>query len=494
MVLYHKIFMRIRFYFFFFRYTLGQDHKQTEAVYTGSGVKIIILGAGQVGSSLAKSLQKEHDVSIIDENAVKLRRIQDHFDVRTVCGSASHPNALEDAGAGDADMVIAVTNNDEVNIVACQISYSLFKIPMKIARLRNKNYGKYPQIFNNDNIPIDSIINPSELVTQRLLRLVEHPGCFQVVDFANGRIQLAGSSVAENSPLNGMSIKEFRQELPEIDARIVGLYRRKHNIAISSDTVLKAGDDVFFIAERINIPAILSEFQPHQSRFRKIFIAGGGNIGVGLAKRLEDNYLVKVVESNYDRCHLAAEFLNHSTVLSGDAADAELLNAESIDDTDLFCAVTNDDEANIMSAMLAKKMGAKSTIALVNSLSYAQLIDDTHSIDRAISPQRITIGVIQTYLRKGDMTNIYSLYAGQAEAMEIVVHGSRDSSAIVGKCIRQLNLPAAIMIGAIIRDNQIMIAHDDYTIEPGDSVIIIVSDIEYVSTVEKLFQVLPAFL
>ncbi|WP_018300437.1 Trk system potassium transporter TrkA [Fangia hongkongensis] len=457
-------------------------------------MKIIILGAGQVGSSLAKSLQKEHDVSVIDQNAVRLRRIQDHFDVRTICGSASHPNILEDAGAGDADMIIAVTNNDEVNIVACQISYSLFKIPTKIARLRNKNYGKYPQIFNNDNIPIDLIINPSELVTQRLLRLVEHSGSFQIVDFANGRLQLAGSSIAENSPLNGMTIKEFRQELPDIDARIVGIYRKKKNILVRADTILQAHDDVFFIAEKINIPAILSEFQPQQTKFKKIFIAGGGNIGVGLAKRLEKDYFVKIVENNYEKCHLAAEVLDHTTVLSGDASDAELLNAESIDDTDLFCAVTNDDEANIMSAMLAKKMGAKSTIALVNSLSYAQLIDDTHSIDRAISPQRITIGVIQTYLRKGDMTNIYSLYAGQAEAMEIVVHGSADNSPIVGKSIRGLNLPPQVMIGAIVRDNQIMIAHDDYIIESGDAIVIIVTDIDYVPMVEKMFQVLPVFL
>ncbi|WP_119342680.1 Trk system potassium transporter TrkA [Facilibium subflavum] len=457
-------------------------------------MKIIILGAGQVGSSLAKSLQKDHSVSIIDERAARLRQIQNHFDVRTVCGSASHPNILEEAGANDADMIIAVTNNDEVNIVACQIAYSLFKIPTKIARLRNKNYARYPQIFNNDNIPIDFIINPAELVTQRLVRLVEHPGSFQVVDFINSRVQLVGSSISSDSPLHGMAIREFRQELSDIDARIMAVYRQKQNITVTADTVLQAHDDVFFIAEKINVPAILEEFQPNQTKFRKIFIAGGGHIGLGLAKRLENDYLVKIVEHNYDVCHLAAESLNNATVLAGDASDAELLNTESIDDTDLFCAVTNDDEANIMSAMLAKKMGAKSTIALVNSLSYAELVDDTYTIDRAISPQRITIGAIQTYLRKGDMVNIYSLYAGQAEAIEIVVHGSKDSSPIVGKTISELNLPKSVSIGAIMRDNQIMIAHDHYTLESGDTVVVIVTDMEYIPNVEKMFQVLPIFL
>ena len=457
-------------------------------------MKIIILGAGQVGSSLAKSLQNDHDISVVDDQASRLRHIQNHFDVKTICGSASHPNILEDAGANDADMIIAVTNNDEVNIVACQISYSLFKIPTKIARLRNKNYAKYPQIFNNNNIPIDLIINPSELVTQRLVRLVEHPGSFQIVDFAHGRLQLAGSSIAEESPLHGMSIREFRQELNDIDARIVAVYRHKKSLPVSADTKLQKYDDVFFIADRINIPSILSEFQPQQTRLRKLFIAGGGNIGMGLAKHLENDYLVKIVESNYDACHKAAEILNNTTVLSGDASDAELLNAESIDDSDLFCAVTNDDEANIMSAMLAKKMGAQSTIALVNSLSYAQLIDETNTIDRAVSPQRITIGVIQTYLRKGDTVNIYSLYSGQAEAMEIVVHGDENSSPIVGKSITELNLPKSIVIGAIVRDGNILIAHDHYVIESGDHVVITVTNLDKISTIEKLFQVIPVFL
>ena len=223
-------------------------------------MKIIILGGGQVGSSLTKSLQKAHDISIVDNNPSHLRQIQNHFDVLTICGSASYPDMLEVAGANDADMLIAVTNNDEVNIVACQIAYSLFKIPTKIARLRNKTYSDYQQIFNNDNIPIDLIINPSELVTQYLARLIEYPGSFQVVDFLGGQLQLVGCSIASNSPVDGMTVSEFRQELPNIDARIVVLCRHKRNIAVTPDTLLQAYDDVFFIAKRINTLAILKEF------------------------------------------------------------------------------------------------------------------------------------------------------------------------------------------------------------------------------------------
>ncbi|MFZ9036094.1 MAG: Trk system potassium transporter TrkA [Francisellaceae bacterium] len=457
-------------------------------------MKIIILGAGQVGTSLAKNLQHEHDISIIDKDAVKLQKIQNHFDVRTIYGSASHPNILDEAGAIDADMIIAVTNNDEVNIVACQIAYSLYKIPTKIARLRNKNYSRYPQIFNNDNIPIDLIINPAELVTQRLVRLIEHPGSFQIVDFGNSRLQIAGVTVDESSPLIGMTIREFRQELPDIDARILGIFRQKNSVVVTPDTILQTDDDVYFIAERINVPAIIGEFQPNQSPIKKLFIAGGGNIGMSLAKKLENDYLIKIIESNYESCHKAAEMLNNTTVLAGDASDAELLNAESIEEADLFCAVTNDDEANIMSAMLAKKMGVGSTIALVNSLSYAQLVDDTYSIDRAISPQRITIGVIQTYLRKGDLINIHSLYSGSAEAMEIVVHGDAANSPVVGKTIKELNLPSAVRIGAIIRNNEVMIAHDHYEILSDDTIIIAVMDVKLIPQIEKLFQVLPAFL
>lgn len=458
-------------------------------------MKIIILGAGQVGTSLAKNLQEDHDVSLVDVDIDKLHHLQNKFDIKTVCGSGSHPHILDEAGAMDADMLIAVTNNDEVNIVACQIAYSLYKTPMKIARLRNKNFGRYPQLFDNDHIPIDFIINPADLVTHRMVRLIENPGSFQVLDFANSQIQMVEAAVSIDSTLNGLSVKEFRQDLPSnIDARIVGIFRNNGLIEFGANTVLRSFDTVFFVSEVGHTQKILALFQPKQSKIKRIFVAGGGNIGMHFAKQLESRYSTKLVERDSKRCYKAAEYLNDTIVLSGDAADAELLQNENIEDADIFCAVTNDDEANIMSAMLAKRLGAKSTIALVNHMSYAELIDDGRSIDRALSPQRITIGVILTHLRKGDMVKVYSLLGGTCEAIEVVAHGDKETSPVVGKTIRELNFPASVRCGAIARENKVLMAHDDTVIEVNDHLIIFIGSSNDIPTVEKKFQVAPVFL
>ncbi|MCF6807385.1 Trk system potassium transporter TrkA [Thiotrichales bacterium 19S9-12] len=458
-------------------------------------MKIIILGAGQVGTSLSKNLQQEHDISLVDINMDKLQHLQNKFDIKTVCGSGSHPHILDEAGAVDADMLIAVTNNDEVNIVACQVAYSLYKTPMKIARLRNKNFGRYPQLFDNDHIPIDLIINPADIVTQRMIRLVEHPGSFQVLDFASSQIQMVEAAIHISSSLNGMTVREFRQDLPlNVDARIVSIFRSGAIIDFDADTILRSFDTVFFVCQSNQTQNILSLFQPHQSKIKRIFVAGGGNIGMYFAKQLEDNYSTKLIERDAKRCYKAAEYLNSTIVLSGDAADAELLQTENIEDTDLFCAVTNDDEANIMSAMLAKRLGAKSTIALVNHMSYAELIDDGQSIDRALSPQRITIGVILTHLRKGDMVSVYSILGGSCEAIEVIVHGNKETSDIIGKTIDKLALPPSVRCGAIYRENEVIIAHDDVEIQENDHLIVFVADTKVIPVLEKYFQVSPSFV
>ena len=457
-------------------------------------MNIIIVGAGQVGASLSKNLQNDHNISLIDVNPKKLSDLQVRYDIKTVCGSGAHPNILALAGANDADMLIAVSNNDEVNIVACQIAFSLFNTPTKVARLRNKSYSRYPQIFDKDHIPIDLIINPADLVTTRLVRLVEHPGSFQVVDFSDGQIQMAGVTLHHESPLVGMKLSEFRKELPDIDARVVALYRNRKYIEITPDIQFNINDDIFFVAAKDDLQTILLEFQPQQTKIKKIFIAGGGNIGTSLAKTLELNFTTKLIERDYNCSQSAAENLSNTIVLSGDAADTDILESEGIDDIDLFCAVTNDDEANIMSAMLAKRMGAKSTIALVNSMSYATLIDDGQTIDRALSPQRITIGIILTYLRKGEMVNIYSLYNGVCEALEAVVHGDEKSSPLIGRELGKISIPKSVVVGAIVKNNQPMIAHDDIVIEEGDRLILCISNPKDISVVEKIFQVSPTFL
>lgn len=455
---------------------------------------IIIVGAGQVGSNLANNLHQDHDVSLIDTDPLKLKELQNKIDIKTVIGSGSDPHLLAEAGASDADMIIAVSNNDEVNIVACQIAYSLYKTPTKLARLRNKSYTSYKHMFSNEHIPIDLIINPAQLVTTRLVRLVEHPGSFQVVDFARGILQMVGARISDASPLVNMKVREFRQDLPDIDIRVVALFRKGKPIRITPDLIFKENDDVYFLTNHEYVQTILYEFQPRQRRVRKIMIAGGGHIGASLAKTLEYEYSVKLIEPNINKCHQTAEYLDRTVVLSGDASDTELLESEGIDETDLFVSVTNDDESNIMASMLAKNMRAKSTIALVNRMGYARLIDDSNVIDKSVSPQRSTIGLIHTYLRKGDMVNSYSLYNGCCEAIEIVVHGDKSSSPVADRYIGDIKLPSSTRIGAIVKKNEPFVAHDDIIVKQGDHLVICTSNPKEIGQIEKVFQVSPTFL
>ena len=255
-------------------------------------MNIIIIGAGQVGSSVAKILHEEHSLSLIDPDTDKLRTLQNKYDIKTVCGSGSYPHILEEANAQDADMLIAVSNNDQVNIVACQIAYSLFKTPTKIARLRNKAFAKYPQLFNNDNIPIDLIINPAELVTKSLLGLLEYPNCFQVVDFAQQKLVIAGMQINPSSSACRMKVMELTRDLGDIDARIVAVYRQKTPLDVHPELVLEARDDVYYLAHRKDVSLINLLFESHPLKVRRVMIAGAGHIGTSFAKSIENDYQV----------------------------------------------------------------------------------------------------------------------------------------------------------------------------------------------------------
>ena len=457
-------------------------------------MNIIILGAGQVGSSLATSLQRDHDITIIDTNSDKLEKLHTHYDLKTICGLASDPTVLDEAGTSGADLLIAVTNNDEVNIVACQIAHSLYSTPTKIARLRNKNYRKYTKIFNDNNIPIDFVINPSEYITTIIKALIDYPGSFQVVDFAKGELKMIGAKVASNASLVDMTVKYFREELASIDTRIMTICRNKRPININGDTIFQEDDLVYFLAKSNSAAAILAEFQPDVTQYRKIMICGAGNIGLSLAQNLENEYDIKIIESNYDQCHIAAEILSNTTILHGQASDMSLLSSENIDSMDLYCSVTDDDETNIMSSILAKSMGANHTMSLVNSLSYIELIDKSHAIDRTVSPKRISISVIQTYLRKGDIMNIHALYGGFGEAIEIKVHADRRGALVKGMRICDLNIPESIRIGAAIRNNKVYIVNNEFKIEANDRLVLTINDLDKVHILERLFQSSSLFL
>ena len=452
-------------------------------------MKIIILGAGQVGGTLAEHLANEqNDITVVDTDAEKLRALQDRLDIGIVAGGASHPNILQKAGAEDADMLIAVTNSDEINMMACQVAHTLFNTTTKISRVRSPNYlAHQEQLFTRDNIPVDVIIGPEQLVTQYIQRLIANPGALQVLDFAEGRVQLVAVRAYHGGPIVGQELQEIRKHMPKVDTRVAAIFRQDRPITPEGSTVVEAGDEVFFIAAKKNIRAVMSELRKVDKPYKRVMIAGGGNIGATLALNIEGKYQVKVIEKSYSRCRLLSERLKHSIVLNGSASEPQLLSSENIEATDVFCALTNNDESNIMMSMLAKRLGAKKVITLIANPAYADLVGD--EIDIAISPQQITIGSLLTHVRKGDISNVHSLRRGAAEAIEVTAHGDAYSSKVVGRRLDEISLPDGVTIGAIVRGEEVIIAHSHIVVDPDDHVILFLVDRSKIRAVEKLFAV-----
>lgn len=452
-------------------------------------MKIIILGAGQVGGTLAQNLaSEENDITVVDTNGELLRNLQDRMDIRTVIGKASYPNILRQAGAEDADMLIAVTNSDEVNMIACQIAFTLFRTPTKIARIRATAYITRTGLFNNEALPIDVIISPEQVVTNHIKRLIEHPGALQVLDFAQGKAQLVAVRAFHGGPLVGQEIRYLRQHMPSIDTRVAAIFRRDRPIMPEGSTIIEVDDEVFFIAAKNNIRAVMSELRKLESNYSRIIIAGGGNIGERLAEAIETRYRVKIIDHNASRCRYLSQALTSTIVLQGSSSDQNLLLEENIEETDVFLAVTNDDEANIMSSMLAKRLGARKVMTIINNPAYVDLVQGG-DIDIAISPQQVTIGSLLTHVRRGDMVNVHSLRRGAAEAIEAIAHGDENSSRVVGKAIGDIDLPEGTTIGAIVRGEEVLIAHDNVIIETDDHVILFLVDKRRIRDVERLFQV-----
>ena len=457
-------------------------------------MKIIILGAGQVGGSLAEHLAREekNDITIIDSDRLRIRELQDRLDIRTICGHASLPSNLRMAGAHDADMLIAVTNSDEVNMVACQIASKLFHTPKKIARIRQTDYLKDSTLFQESGIMIDVFISPEDLVMKNLKRLIEHPGSLQVLDFASGKVQLIAVRAYYGSPMVGKELQIINEHMSTLPTKIVAIFRKNDSVPINQNTVIEADDEVFFMADGRNVKRIMKEFRSIDQPYKHLFIAGGGNIGFSLAHALEAKYSVKIIESNVERCQFLSEHLNKAIILNGNASDRDLLVAESVHNADIYIALTNDDEANVMSSMLAKRLGVKRVISLINNPAYVDLVQGGE-IDVAISPQLITTSNLLRHVRRGDVVNVHSLRRGAAEAIEAVAHGDERSSQVVGLKLSELHLPVGASIGAIIRDNKVLIATEDIQIVTDDHIIIFLTDKKKTREVEKLFQVGLAF-
>jgi trk system potassium uptake protein TrkA len=457
-------------------------------------MKIVILGAGQVGGSVAESLVSEqNDITVVDLEPQRLRTLQERLDLRTVVGSGSHPSVLSEAGIEDADLLVAVTQSDETNLVACRIAARVFNVPRRIARVRATDYLADERILGEDGFDVDLSICPEQVLTDYIVKLVEFPEALQVLDFAGGRVSLVAVRAFAGGPLVGHPLKDLRRHIPDTDTRIVAIFRGDRSIVPDGETVIEAGDEVFCLAAAEHIREVLRELRRMDRPVRRVMIAGGGNIGLRLAHALEDRYSVRVIEHNKRRCEVLAARLGDALVLNGDTTDEELLENENIAEMDLFVAVTNDDENNIMSSLLAKRMGARRVVALINRRSYVDLLQ-AGQIDIAISPAQATIGTLLAHVRRGDVVAVHSLRRGAAEALEAVVHGDRESCKLADRRVDEIELPPGTTIGAVVRGGKVIMAHRDTVIRPEDHVIVFVSDKKNLPRVERMFQVGVRFM
>lgn len=451
-------------------------------------MKIIILGAGQVGSSLLASLSGEkNDIVMVDIRSDLLKKLQDRYDIRTVQGNAAHPPVLLRAGAAEAEMLIAATSDDETNMLACQMADILFKVPRKIARVRAIEYFTFPGLFSPETIPIDFVISPEQIITQFIQRLLEYPGATQMLDFAEGRVRLASVRAFRGGPLVGHEVRELHRHMPNVHARIAAIFREGQAIVPNGSTIVMHGDEVFFLASTEEIKDVMSELRNTEKSYKRLIFAGGGHVGKRVAQALEDNYQVKVIERDPNRAKKIAVQLDKATVLVGDASDKELLLSENVENADVFCAITNNDEVNILSAMLAKRLGARRVISLVNNDAYANIVDASH-VDLVISPQQATISALLRYIRRGDIAQVYSLRHGSSEAIEMVAHGTQGRSKVIGVPLSEIDIPEGVVMGALVRGEEVLQVHHDTVIEAGDHVIMFLLDKKLIPDVERLFH------
>ena len=458
-------------------------------------MNIVILGAGQVGRTAAQNLSsEENDITVVDRDAQLLQNLQERLDLRTVTGHGAHPDVLIEAGIEEADILLAVTNSDETNMVACQIAHLLFHTPTRLARIRSRDYLAHPNLFNARGFAVNYLISPEQLVTTFIHHLIEQPGALQILDFFQGAAQLVACQVQAGSAMAGRVLSHLPAQIPGVETRLVALYRRGQVRIPEGTTVIEPEDEIFFLANSRDIETVIGAFRLSQSPYHKVMIVGGGNVGKQLAERLQGDRQVKIIERDARRCRYLRETLDPGTqVLQGNAGDTELLQTEDIAHTDVFCALTNNDEDNILSATLAKRMGVRKTLALVNSPSYVDLVQG-EAIDIVVSPALVIIGNLLTHIRRGDVEAVYSLRRGAAEAIELWVHGDETLSRVVGRPLDRLSLPPHASVGAILRQGRLIFPHHDERLEAEDRLVIFLADKADIPAVERLFHVPLSFV
>jgi len=448
-------------------------------------MKVIILGAGKVGESLARNLSQDgYDISIVDLNKNKVDELQDRLDIAAIIGHAAHPSTFKKAGADEETILLAVTNNDEVNIAACQIAKNKFSVKKTICRFKDSTYLDCLDSFGESIIDIP--ISPENEVTSHLKELIDHPGAEQIEEFADGKVKLVSVKVKKTGRLVDKALRTIEDDMPGVDSYIPTIYRKGKPFIPNGDTIVKEGDEVYFVTASENVDAVVNEMRLEQEAYSRIMIIGGGKIGFNLAKQLEDSYKVKIIESNEERCEEISRSLEKTIVLRGKGADQELLKSENISQVDVFCSLTNDDEANIMASLLAKKLGATKTMVILNNPSYVSILPGF--VDSCIAPHRLTVSSVLQHLRESDVAQdvILKMHSG-AEAIEGIVHANEYTSDYFGKPIKSLPMPEEASIGAIVRKGVVVMPSSSIELCIEDHLIIFLSNKEKVKEVEKLF-------
>ena len=458
-------------------------------------MNILIIGAGRVGTSVAEHLVSErNDITVIDTDPQRLRELQERLDLRGVCGNAIQPSVLREAGAEDCDLLVTCAPQDETNLTVCKVAHDLFNVTTSIARLRSPEFVEgAPLLAREGGFAVDHVICPEQSVTTYIRKLVEYPEALRVIEFAGGLVTLAGVRAGAGSRLVGHRLDEIPTLVPNLDMRVVGLFRRDQPLKADGSTRIEAGDEAFVLTRTAAVTEVLCALRERDRPVRRVLIAGGGKVGLRLARELRGRCEIRLIELDRQRCeYLAAELGSEVLVLHGDATDEELMTDANVGETDVFIALSSDDEDNILSGLLSKRLGARRAIVLINRRAYTELVQGTQ-IDVAISPQHAVIGELLAYVRRGDVEAVHSMRQGAAESLEIIARGDRRSSKVVSRRIEQIDLPEGVQIGAIVRGDEVIMAHHDTVIQTDDHVIVFLPSKRQVRAVEKLFQVGATF-
>lgn len=457
-------------------------------------MKVIICGAGQVGMGIAERLSVEgNDVSIIDASEKLVEAANDMLEVRAIEGNAAHPDILQAAGADEADMLIAVTLHDEVNMVACEVAHRIFDVPTKIARIRAQTYlsEKWSNLFSRDALPIDYIISPEIEVGNTVLRRLQLPGAFETVAFADGQVTFVGITCEQDCPVINTPLSQLADLFPDLPAVTAGIIRDGKLFIPHGGDQLEAGDNVYIIAPTNQVPRTLQIFGHEETQARRIVIAGGGNIGLYVARTLEENepnIRIKVIEAERERATKIAERLTRTVVLHGSALSEDVLREADIVSADTLVAVTNDEQVNVLTSALAKQLGCKTSLCLINSQNYAGLIRPL-SIDAQINPRATTVSRVLQHVRRGRIRAVHSIQNGEAEVIEADV---LETASVLSKRLRDLNLAEGIRFGAIVRNGETLMPTGDTELEAGDRVVLFART-DYVRDVEQMFRVSPDY-